>query len=170
MPAPTSASRSRLIIMTSWSRWNDCTMETYRGITLEIQGYTSHNNVMQVTKQTRLNLADGDSRRKSLGVRRKRNSGFCEGTRDQLLVAQCDHGIDAKGAPRGDVTREHRDNHQNDGDRRERQRIHGADGKKQAGHQLREAERHNYADGNAADCYFRSLPKNHAQDILMLRA
>jgi len=67
----------------------------------------------------------------------------------KLFVAQGDHGIDAHGAARGDVTRGERDDHEQQCDDGERQRIGSGDPVEHSGHEAREGERGGDSDGDA---------------------
>ncbi len=52
----------------------------------------------------------------------------------ELLIAERDHGIDAHGAARGDITGGERDDDQQRGDTEKRERVVGTDAEKHFGH------------------------------------
>ena len=57
----------------------------------------------------------------------------------KLFVSESDHGVDAHGASRGDVTRRHGHNHQQHGDAGKGQRIMRTDAEELVGHETRQS-------------------------------
>src|SRR6516164_7526735 len=86
------------------------------------------------------------------------------------FVSQCDHRINARGAPGGDVAREQSDNGQKQPDRGKRNSIGLTDPKELRLQQARECHSERRARDEARQCETESLAKNETIDASVLRA
>ena len=90
--------------------------------------------------------------------------------RTQLLVPQCDHRINSRGAAGGDVARDQSDNGQKQPNRGKRNRIGLTDAKELRLKQARECHSERRAHDEARQCEPESLAENETVDASPLRA
>src|ERR1700676_1350725 len=86
------------------------------------------------------------------------------------LVAKGDEGVGAKGAARGNVVREERDDAESDGNHEEGLRVARANAEEKMGKVAREGEGSGNAEGGAHEGEAGALAENEAKDVLVLRA
>src|SRR5580704_2608373 len=81
------------------------------------------------------------------------------------VITQSHHGIDARGATRGDIARSESDESQQDGDDRKRSGVRRLHIEKQGGHHAGERQGGYDADGDTQECEFCAIGNYELENV-----